>query len=80
MADCEFEDVKPGEILLGVNEGGCYYCSVTEGSQVPLQGDGLVEACQQMCTADPACTSFEVSLIEGIPFSEQEPYWRASGE
>lgn len=70
-AECEFEDVQRGAISLGVNEGGCFFCSETNGLDgVPLEGDALVEACQQMCTADPECTSFEVSLVEVIPFAE----------
>eukprot|EP00747_Dinoflagellata_sp_TGD_P197828 gnl/TRDRNA2_/TRDRNA2_69694_c0_seq1.p1 gnl/TRDRNA2_/TRDRNA2_69694_c0~~gnl/TRDRNA2_/TRDRNA2_69694_c0_seq1.p1 ORF type:complete len:222 (-),score=36.24 gnl/TRDRNA2_/TRDRNA2_69694_c0_seq1:67-732(-) len=69
-AVCEFDPPVVGEIILGVNDGGCYVC----------EADGeaaLWEMCEQMCTADPSCKSYGVGAPEVATFYEKAWGWSA---
>jgi len=59
-----FQPLKPGLIVYGINEGGCYLCG--DGSSFTAS----VAACEQVCRSDPDCVAFKVSRSPLFPAYE----------
>ena len=70
IEECAFEEEPQlGQLLFGVNQGGCFSCHEENDILLPLDGDDLIEACRQMCTADPLCVAFEVADPAILPMN-----------
>ena len=58
---CEVSRGVTGDIIWGVNWGGCHVCTVDGTADgKPLTGSELASSCMAVCLGDPACRSFEV--------------------